>query len=66
MAEVGLQLHPDKTKIVYCKDRKRCQRYDGPASFKMGEEVRSWRIHHRTATELEDIAAWINLSSEGG
>jgi RNA-directed DNA polymerase len=20
MAEVGLQLHPDKTKIVYCKD----------------------------------------------
>ena len=94
MAEVGLQLHPDKTKIVYCKDRKRCQRYDGPASFtflgctfrarkapardgtsmfaaflpavskdalkKMGEEVRSWRIHHRTATELEKIAAWIN------
>ena len=27
---------------------------------KMGEEVRSWRIHHRTATDLEDIAAWIN------
>jgi RNA-directed DNA polymerase len=26
MAEVGLQLHPDKTKIVHCKDRKRCQR----------------------------------------
>ena len=23
MAEVGLQLHPDKTKIVYCKDRNR-------------------------------------------
>jgi RNA-directed DNA polymerase len=23
MAEVGLALHPDKTKIVYCKDRKR-------------------------------------------
>ena len=21
MAEVGLRLHPDKTKIVYCKDR---------------------------------------------
>jgi hypothetical protein len=27
---------------------------------KMGEEVRSWRIHHRTATEQEKIAAWIN------
>lgn len=23
MADVGLRLHPDKTKIVYCKDRKR-------------------------------------------
>ena len=23
MAEVGLQLHPDKTKIVYCKDSNR-------------------------------------------
>jgi hypothetical protein len=27
----------------------------GPA-----EEVRSWRIHLRTATELQDLAAWIN------
>jgi len=94
MAEVGLQLHPDKTRIVYCKDRKRCQRYDGPASFtflgytfrarkaptrdgtsmfaaflpavskdalkRMSEELRSWRIHTRTATELEDIASWVN------
>ena len=25
MAEVGLELHPDKTRIVYCKDRKRRQ-----------------------------------------
>ena len=23
MAEVGLQLHPDKTRIVYCRDRNR-------------------------------------------
>ena len=23
MADVGLRLHPDKTKIVYCKDRLR-------------------------------------------
>ena len=27
---------------------------------KMSEEVRSWRIHLRTATDLEDLAAWIN------
>lgn len=94
MAEVGLQLHPDKTRIVYCKDRKR--RYadcaqtsftflgytfrarnapnrDGTSMFtgflpaaskdalkRMSEEVRSWRIHLRTGSELEDLAAWIN------
>ena len=28
MAEVGLELHPAKTKIVYCKDRKRRLDYE--------------------------------------
>jgi group II intron reverse transcriptase/maturase len=28
MAEVGLQLHPDKTRIVYCKDGTRCGSYE--------------------------------------
>ena len=28
MVEIGLELHPDKTKIVYCKDSKRRQEYD--------------------------------------
>ena len=94
MAEVGLELHPDKTRIVYCKDRNRrrsdCEHTsftflgytfrarraltgDGNSMFsaflpavskdalkKMSEEVRTWRIHLRTATELEDLAAWIN------
>jgi hypothetical protein len=27
---------------------------------RMSEEVRSWRIHLRTATEMEDLAAWVN------
>src|SRR5260370_20364440 len=27
---------------------------------RMSEEVRSWRIHLRTATELQDLADWIN------
>jgi RNA-directed DNA polymerase len=94
MAEVGLQLHPDKTRIVFCKDGKR--RYadcantsftflgytfrarnaptrDGTSMFTgflpavskdalktMSEEVRSWRIHLRTTSELERLAAWIN------
>ena len=94
MAEVGLQLHPDKTRIVYCKDGKRrradCAETsftflgytfrarnaltrDGTSMFtgflpavskdalkRMSEEVRSWRIHLRTATELQDLAEWIN------
>jgi RNA-directed DNA polymerase len=94
MAEVGLQLHPDKTKIVYCKDGKRRQPYNGPCSFtflnytfrarsapardrtsmftgflpavskdilkKMNEEVRSWRIHLRTTSDLAELAKWIN------
>jgi len=94
MAGVGLQLHPDKTRIVYCKDGKRrradcaetsftflgytfrarnAPNRDGTSMFtgflpavskdalnRMSEEVRSWRIHLRTATELQDLAAWIN------
>jgi RNA-directed DNA polymerase len=27
---------------------------------RMSEEVRSWRIHLRSGTELEDIASWVN------
>jgi len=33
MSEVGLRLHPDKTKIVYCQDGRRCGPHDGPVSF---------------------------------
>jgi RNA-directed DNA polymerase len=33
MSEVGLRLHPDKTRIVYCKDGNRRGSYDGPVSF---------------------------------
>ncbi|MBV9384194.1 MAG: group II intron reverse transcriptase/maturase [Streptosporangiaceae bacterium] len=95
MAEVGLQLHPDKTRIVYCKDRNRRRSDCADTSFtflgytfrarqaparqgngamfsaflpaaskdalkRMSGEVRSWRIHLRSGTELEDIASWMN------
>jgi RNA-directed DNA polymerase len=33
MAEVGLQLHPDKTRIVYCKDRNRRRKDCADTSF---------------------------------
>jgi RNA-directed DNA polymerase len=99
MAEAGLQLHPDKTRIVFCKDGKRwyadCEHTsftflgytfrarnaptrDGTSMFtgflpavskdalkRMSEEVRSWRIHLRTATELDDLASWVNPAVRG-
>jgi RNA-directed DNA polymerase len=33
MRDVGLELHPGKTQIVYCKDSARRQSWDGPVSF---------------------------------
>ncbi len=33
MESVGLRLHPDKTRIVYCKDSNRRAPWDGPVSF---------------------------------
>jgi RNA-directed DNA polymerase len=33
MQDVGLELHPDKTRIVYCKDSNRRAQWDGPVSF---------------------------------
>ena len=92
MAEVGLELHPDKTKIVYCKDSNRrgdfehtsftflgftfrprwARRKDGiqftsflpaiskEALKKIGERVRSWRLHRFTGSTVADIARMIN------
>jgi RNA-directed DNA polymerase len=33
MSQVGLELHPEKTRIVYCKDGNRRGPWDGPSSF---------------------------------
>ena len=33
MTDVGLDLHPDKTRIIYCKDSRRRKPWDGPVSF---------------------------------
>jgi RNA-directed DNA polymerase len=92
MAEVGLELHPDKTKIVYCQDANRrrafqstsftflgytfrqrlARRKDGvkfmcflPAISKdalkrIGERLRSWRLHRLTGSDVADLARMIN------
>jgi RNA-directed DNA polymerase len=92
LAELGLELHPDKTKIVYCKDSKRHGTYE-TVSFKFlgytfrprsakgkrgniftsfspaispeavksaSRQVSGWRIHRRTSTTLDELAAAIN------
>jgi RNA-directed DNA polymerase len=92
LAELGLELHPDKTKIVYCKDSKRHGTYEA-VSFKFlgytfrprsakgkrgniftsfspaispeavkaaSRQVSGWRIHRRTGTTLDELAAAIN------
>jgi RNA-directed DNA polymerase len=92
MEQVGLRLHPDKTRVVYCKDgnrrglsehtsftflgftfRQRRARNRQGKSFsaflpaiskealkKIGTEVRSWRLHHRTGHTFADLARRIN------
>jgi len=92
LVEVGLRLHSDKTRIVYCKDGKRRSDYQHTSftflgftfrprgvrdkngsmfvSFmpaisrdawkKIGREVRSWRLHHRTGHTFAGLARKIN------
>ena len=93
MEEVGLRLHPDKTKVVYCKERKRRLDYEctsftfpgytfrvrkaptrdgrsmfaaflpaisGDALKDKGRIIRRWRINLRTASDLAEIAEWMN------
>jgi group II intron reverse transcriptase/maturase len=92
MAEVGLSLHREKTRIVYCQDdgrrgsyehtefvflgygfrRRSARTKDGKmflsflpaisreALKRIGSEVRSWRLHHRTSLTETDLARWVN------
>ena len=49
MERLGLRLHPDKTKIVYCRDDNRRQPWDGPDKFTFlgyGFRARSQKNKH--------------------
>ena len=48
LASVGLRLHPDKTAIVYCKDRKRRFAYERTSFTFLGYTFRARK--HRPAT----------------
>lgn len=91
-----LELHPEKTRIVYCKDANRrgnheYERFDflgftfqqrkarsrrecwmsflpavsSKAKKRIGQEIRKWRIHRRTAATIEQIAERINPQVRG-
>src|SRR5450755_1058305 len=93
----GLQLHPVKTRIVYCKDARRrgsaehtsftflgyefrvrqvrtkTGRYlfgfnpaiSKDAGKRLRREIRSWRLHHRSGSTLEQLAAEVNPVTRG-
>jgi len=44
MQQVGLRLHPDKTRIVYCKDGNRRASYEHTAFTFLGCASRDWRL----------------------
>lgn len=52
MAEVGLQLHPDKTRIVYCKDGSRHGSYEHEAFSFLGYTFRARRSRSRHGNQF--------------
>jgi RNA-directed DNA polymerase len=93
LEEVGLRLHPDKTRIVYCRDGWRQEKVEEGTSFdflgytfrprgcrnregniftgfapaisdaarkRVGEVMRSWRLHRKVSLSWQDLARWLN------
>jgi RNA-directed DNA polymerase len=52
MAEVGLELHPEKTKIVYCKDRKRRLDHEHTSFTFLGYTFRARKAPTRDGTGM--------------
>lgn len=48
MNEVGLRLHPQKTRIVYCKDGRRCASYEHTAFTFLGYTFRARGVRAKT------------------
>jgi RNA-directed DNA polymerase len=97
LKKCGLELHPEKTKVVYCKDSNRTgthqnekfdflgytfrpRKADGrkgkvfcsfspaiskDAAQKIRDEIRSWKLHRRTAESIQDLARMINPKLRG-
>jgi RNA-directed DNA polymerase len=55
MAQVGLELHPDKTRIVYCKDAKRRGSYDHTAFDFLGFTFRGRGTRRKDGTMVTNF-----------
>jgi RNA-directed DNA polymerase len=60
MVEVGLRLHPDKTKIVYCKDANRRGEHEHTAFTFLGYTFRARGARTRTGTVFTAFAPAIS------
>lgn len=98
LEECGLRMHPEKSKIVYCKDSNRTGTYpnvqftflgftfrprdawsekrnrrftaflpgvSNAALLRMRDRVRTWRLHRRTSTTLDELAQQCNRIMQG-
>jgi group II intron reverse transcriptase/maturase len=52
MAEVGLQLHPDKTKVVYCQDSNRCEDFEHTSFTFLGFTFRPRRARRADGVQF--------------
>lgn len=97
LGKCGLEINPEKTKIVYCKDQRRKGDYEHESFDFLGytyrsrvvrskqgkkfvgftpaisrramkgirEEIRGWRLHQRSDSNLSDLAKRINPQVRG-
>jgi RNA-directed DNA polymerase len=63
MAEVGLRLHPDKTKIVYCKDGNRPGSYEHTAFTFLGFTFRQRRARNRYGKSFSNFLPAISKNA---
>jgi group II intron reverse transcriptase/maturase len=55
MEQVGLRLHPDKTKIVYCKDGKRRGSYEHTSFTFLGFTFRQRRVRDKNGRQFSSV-----------
>src|ERR1035437_8607149 len=57
MEEVGLRLHPDKTRIVYCKDEKRRENHEHTSFTFLGFTFRGRKANPR---KVKEVCSWFS------